>query len=169
MNKVYSEAQIAQMAASLSARLSEDYAGRTPLLIGVLTGAFIFMADLVRGLDIECELDFVRMESYGDSTVSSGQVTKSLGSKIDPAGRDVIIVEEIVDTGLTVKALVAELEAAGAKSVAICSLVDKRSRREVELTVDYPGFVLDDGFLVGYGLDHAEKLRNLAAIYVMDD
>jgi hypoxanthine phosphoribosyltransferase len=153
----------------LAREIDRDYEGREVVLLGVLTGAFLFTADLARNLKTPCRVDFVRLSSYGDATRSSGTVAQSLAVKLDLAACHVIVVEEIVDTGLTLRTLLSRLADAGAASVKVCALVDKKAHREAVVPVDYAGFEVEDGFLVGYGLDLAEKWRNLPAIYLYEE
>lgn len=166
---VYSEEQISDRIRDLAGRIDRDFAGRTPVFVGVLTGSFIFIADLCRAVTIPCEIDFLRVESYGGSTTSSGEPRITQGTKLSLSGKPVIVVDEIVDTGLTLKTIVEELTAKGASEVRVCTLVDKKAHRRVEVAVDYVGFELKDGFLVGYGLDAAERRRNLPAIWLLDE
>ncbi len=153
----------------LAGEISRDYAGREILIVGVLKGAFIFMADLIRGLSIPCSVDFVRLVSYNDGSVSSGDVriTKDLETPI--AGRDVLIVEDIVDTGITLSRLVEVLRERKPASLGVCTLLDKRASRRVPFTADYVGFTIPDGFVVGYGLDYNEKYRFLPDICLLRD
>ena len=153
----------------LAALIDADYSGRRPLLLGVLTGSFIFLADLCRHMRIECEIDFIRVESYGDNTTTCGSPDISMGTKLAVAGRPVILVDEIVDTGLTLEALLKKLEEMGALEVRVCALIDKKAHRRVQVKVDYAGFELEDGFLVGYGLDAAELKRNLPDIRLLEE
>lgn len=146
-------------------RISEDYAGRQLVLIGVLKGAFIFMADLVRRLTIPVTIDFIGTSSYGSQTVSSGHIRLTRQIGVDVAGRDVLIVEDIVDTGRTLAFLVAHIRSLGARSVNVCALLDKRARRQVEVAVPYCCYAAPDAFLVGYGLDYDERYRQLPGIY----
>ncbi len=152
----------------LASEISTDYRGKRPLLIGVLKGAFVFLADLIRHLTIPVEVDFVRLSSYGSGMVSSGRirVTKELESEIE--GRDVLIVEDIVDTGLSLRYLVDDLRSRRPATLRICTLVDKKARRQVEVEVDYVGFEIEEGFIVGYGIDYDERYRELPAIYVVE-
>jgi len=166
---VYSEEQIQDAVVRLAEAINLDFAGQHVHLIGVLKGSFLFLADLCRHLRVPCSMDFVRLSSYGSATASSGTVRELLSLADPVAGRHVIVVEEIVDSGLTVSKLLKDLDAAKAASVRVCALVDKTGRREIEIPVHYRGFSLEDGFLVGYGLDYDENYRNLPAIYVMDD
>ncbi len=156
---------IARRVAELGERISRDYTGRDLVLVGVLKGAFVFMADLVRALKIPVEVDFVRLYSYGASTHSSGEVRISKDVELFLRGRDVLIVEDIVDSGLTMVFLRQHLEGYEARSVKICCLIDKAERRQVEVRLDYVGFQVPKGFLVGYGLDCGEKGRGLPEIY----
>ncbi len=159
---------IAKRVEELAAEISRDYAGRDLVLVGVLKGAFIFLADLVRSLTIPAVVDFVRLRSYGSGTspTSEVHVTKDVEEPLQ--GRDVLIVEDIMDLGFTLDFLRQHLLAQSPASVKICCLVDKRERREVEVPLDYVGFVVERGFLVGYGLDCAEQNRNLPEIFAVE-
>jgi hypoxanthine phosphoribosyltransferase len=152
----------------LGAQIRSDYAGRTPILVGVLKGAVVFLADLMRAVDAPCECDFIAVSSYGASTRSSGivELTKDLSVPIE--GRDVLIVEDIVDTGRTLAYLLRNLETRQPRTVRVCALLDKVSRREVPVALDYVGFTIPDEFVVGYGLDFAGLYRNLPYIGVLD-
>jgi hypoxanthine phosphoribosyltransferase len=152
----------------LGSRITRDYAGCEPVVVGILKGAFIFMADLVRQVQVPMVIDFIGLSSYV-GTQSCGEVrfTKSLATPIE--GRDVLIVEDIVDTGLTLARLREHLQAMGPRSLKICALVDKPERRKVELPIDYRGFELKEGFLVGCGLDCDEQFRHLPGIYVIEE
>lgn len=162
-----SQEEIKEKVAELGQRLSKDYEGRNPLVICILKGAFVFMADLVKEITVPIELDFMAVSSYGTSTKSSGEVKiiKDLDSSIE--GRDILIVEDIIDTGLTLSYLVDVLHRRNVKSVKIVTLFDKPSGRTVNLEADLAGFILPDAFVVGYGLDYAEKYRNLPYIGVL--
>jgi hypoxanthine phosphoribosyltransferase len=149
----------------LAERINHDYRGKDILLIGVLNGAFIFMADLVRRLDLPVKIDFVRLASYGDKTKTCGEVKITKDVELPLQGSHVLVVEDIVDSGITLKWLLAHLSSMHPESTKVCALVDKRERREVEVHVDYAGMTLEGGFLVGYGLDFSEKYRNLPAIH----
>ena len=151
----------------LAESIDRDYEGRELVLIGVLKGAFIFMADLVRYLQVPCVADFVRVASYGAGSVSSGQavITKDIETEI--RGRHVLIVEDIVDSGLTLTFLVEQLKRREPASMAVCAFLDKRGRRQVPFEADYVGFSMDDGFVVGYGLDYNEKDRFLPDVYIV--
>jgi hypoxanthine phosphoribosyltransferase len=155
--------------AELGERISNDYAGRTPLLVGVLKGAVFFMSDLARHLTVPCELDFMAVSSYGVATKSSGvvRVLKDLDASIE--GRDVIIVEDIIDSGLTLTYLLELLRQRGPASIEICALLTKPERAEVEVDCRYVGFEIPNRFVVGYGLDYAERFRNLDYIACLDE
>ncbi|MEW6595385.1 MAG: hypoxanthine phosphoribosyltransferase [Thermodesulfobacteriota bacterium] len=148
----------------LGAAIARDYAGRPLVLIGILNGAFIFTADLARAIDLPLEIDFVRAASYGQGTCSSGTVSLTKDIELAIAGKDLLLVEDIVDTGRTLACLRGLLLARSPASLKICALIDKQERREVAVTVDYAGFTVAEGFLVGYGLDCAERYRNLPAV-----
>jgi hypoxanthine phosphoribosyltransferase len=164
-----SEDEIADKIASLSKQISEDYRGRDLLLVGVLKGAFVFMADLARGIDLPLEFDFMAVSSYGSATKSSGvvRILKDLDYEI--SGRDVLLVEDIIDSGLTISYLLRYLEARGPASLEICSLFWKKGEQAVPLDVKYPGFEIPPVFVVGYGLDYAERYRNLPYIGVLKE
>ncbi|XID91808.1 hypoxanthine phosphoribosyltransferase [Paenibacillaceae bacterium WGS1546] len=164
---LYSQDDIQQKVKELGAAISRDYEGRNPLVICVLKGAFIFMADLSKNISIPIELDFMAVSSYGNSTRSSGEVKiiKDLDASVE--GRDVLIVEDIIDSGLTLSYLIDVLERRNALSVNVVALFDKPGRRSVDLNADYTGFTIPDAFVVGYGLDYAEKYRNLPFVGVL--
>jgi hypoxanthine phosphoribosyltransferase len=165
LTPVLSREDIETAVAEVADRISADYRDRRPVLVGVLKGAFVFLSDLIRKLTIPVEIDFLRAASYGDGTVSSGKVCLTKPLEIDVAGKDVLVVEDIVDSGFTVQWLLEYLGGLGAASVKVCTLVDKRERRCANVCVDYACHVLKEGFLVGYGLDYAEDYRHLPAIY----
>ena len=152
----------------LGEEISSDYAGRDLLLIGVLKGAVFFMADLMRNLTIPCEIDFMAISSYGDSTDSSGVVRILKDLDINIEGRDVLIVEDIIDSGLTLSYLMRNLEAREPASLEICALLTKPDRRETEVPVHYIGFEIPNRFVIGYGLDFAERYRNLPYVGILD-
>lgn len=155
------DAQVSHIAQVISA----DYKDRELILIGILKGAFIFLSDLIRQLSIPVKVDFMCVSSYGDHTSSSGRIKLIKDVDININNKDVLIVEDIVDTGITLSYLVDHLHASGASSVRICTLIDKRERRETDVRVDYACHTVDKGFLVGYGLDYAEFYRNLPEVY----
>jgi len=151
----------------LAAEIRGDYYGKYPLLIGVLKGSFMFMADLIRLLDFPLEVDFIRLSSYGRGRQSSGRIKVVQGLRSEVKGRDVLVIEDIVDTGLTTSFLLDYLRKKKPASLKLCALTDKPSRRRIPVTIDYLGFTVPDKFLVGYGLDWDEKFRNLPDICVL--
>ena len=153
----------------LAAEIGKDYRDKCPLLIGVLKGSFMFMADLIRLLDFPLEVDFIRLSSYGKGQKSLGKVRVVQGLRTQVKGRNVLVVEDIVDTGLTTAFLLDYLQKKKPASLRLCSLTDKPSRRQVPVIIDYLGFTVPDKFLVGYGLDWNEKFRNLPDICVVED
>jgi hypoxanthine phosphoribosyltransferase len=155
------EAALRQRVAALGEEISSDYDGRDVLLVGVLKGAVFFLSDLMRHISIPCEVDFMAVASYGSATDSSGvvRILKDLDAAIE--GRDVLIVEDIVDSGLTLKYLLRNLGARGPASLEVCALLTKPERRKVELRAQYVGFEIPNKFVIGYGLDFAERYRNL--------
>lgn len=162
------EEEIQNKIKETGAMLSELYNGKKLLLVSVLKGAFVFMADLMREISIPCEIDFMCVSSYNNGTVSSGNVNITKDLKVDIAGYDVLIVEDIIDSGLTLSALKDLLLARNPKSLKICTLLDKPARRQAEITADFTCFTIPDEFVIGYGLDCAEKYRNLPYIGVFD-
>lgn len=149
----------------LASRINRDYEGKSVLLVGILKGAFIFMADLARRLSLPLTLDFVRLASYGNDTSSCGTVKITKDIEMPVTGRHIIVVEDIVDTGTTLKWFLDYLWTLKPESVRVCALIDKHERRQAEIPLDYVGISVDTGFIVGYGLDFSEKHRNLPAIY----
>ena len=166
---LFSKEAIAGRVRELAAEISRDYAGRELVVIGILKGAFVFMADLIRALTVPCMVDFTQLASYGSGTVSSGNIVirKDIGIGIE--GKDVLIVEDIVDTGLTLSFLVKTLRERSPRSLKVCVFLDKKMRRKVPFTADYTGFTIDDGFVVGYGLDCNEQDRALPEVYVVKE
>lgn len=161
---LFSQKEIAQTVARLAREISADYADKRLVLVGVLKGAFVFLADLVRQLTIPVEIDFVRIASYGSEKESSGKITVTKEVEIPLEGRDVLVVEDIVDTGLSLRFLVDHICAQSPSSLKICALLDKKPKRKVEVQVDYIGFEIEEGFIVGYGLDFDERYRYLPEI-----
>lgn len=159
--------EIAVRVKELGAQLSQDYADKEVLMIGILKGAFIFMADLVRHMDIPVELDFMAVSSYGMSTKSSGvvRIMKDLDKSVE--GKHVLVIEDVVDSGLTLKYLQENLRSRGAASVKVVTFLDKPERRQVDVQADYNGYQVPDEFLVGYGLDYSERYRNLPFVAVL--
>ncbi|MGA3280463.1 MAG: hypoxanthine phosphoribosyltransferase [Smithella sp.] len=164
---LFSRDAIQKRVRELAGQISKDYADRELIIIGVLKGAFIFMADLIREISIPCRIDFTRLASYGDGSDSSGKVVMTKDIETSIKGRDILIVEDILDTGLTLQYLVGWLKERNPDSLKICVLLDKRKRRKVSFEADYVGFTIDDGFVVGYGLDFNEKYRFSPDIYVI--
>ncbi len=166
---VLSREKINKRVIELGRIISKDYQGKKLVLVGVLNGAFVFMADLARSIDLEVEIDFIRVASYGHNSTSSGRITLSKDTELDLSGRDVLLVEDIIDTGRTIAFLKDYFGRQKANSVKICTLIDKTERREVEVKADYGGFVVSEGFLVGYGLDFAGQYRQLPEIYHLEN
>jgi hypoxanthine phosphoribosyltransferase len=164
---LYSSEQIQARVSELAAQIEQDYDKKNPIVVCVLKGAFMFMSDLVKHISISMEIDFMSISSYGSATKSSGVVKILKDLDLPVEGRDVIIVEDIIDTGLTLSYLMDVLERRNAKSIKVCALIDKKSRRAVGFEADYVGFSIPDQFIVGYGLDYAEKHRNLPYIGVL--
>ncbi len=161
-------ATLSQRVAELGADLTRDYAGRCPVLVSVLKGATLFLADLARHLEIDCEVDFMSISSFGAGGASSVvRIEQDLSGNIE--GRDVVVVEDIVDTGLTLQYLMRVLEARRPASLEVCALFDKDVRRIVDLDIAYRGFSIPDTFVIGYGLDHDEVYRNLDSLYSVTD
>jgi hypoxanthine phosphoribosyltransferase len=167
MKRLFAEEDIQRQVRSLAKKISRDFAGREVLLVGILKGAFIFLSDLSRRLAFPVKMDFVRLASYGAGRSSSGKVriTKDLETSL--RGKDVLIVDDIIDTGVTLKYLVRRLKARRPRSLKSVVLLDKPSRRKVRFQPDYVGFTIEDQFVVGYGLDLNEEYRNLPGIYVL--
>jgi hypoxanthine phosphoribosyltransferase len=163
-----SKDKIRKAVARLATQIRKDYQGKQPLLIGILKGSFVFMADLVRELDMPVEVDFVKASSYGSGTKSSGKVHVAQGLKTPIKGKDIIVVEDIIDTGLTVSVVMDYLRKKKPASLKLCALADKPSRREVPVTIDYLGFTVPNRFIVGYGIDWNEQYRHLCDICCID-
>jgi len=162
-----SEDDLRQRVAELGEQISADYEGRVPLLVGVLKGAIPFMADLMRHLSVDCEMDLMAVSSYGSSTDSSGvvRILKDLDTPIE--GRDVLIVEDIIDSGLTLNYLMRSLRARDPASLEVCALLSKPASTRVEIPARYVGFEIPNTFVIGYGLDHAQRFRNLPYVATM--
>ena len=161
---LFTEEQIMQRVKELGAQISRDYAGKTPLLVGVLKGCFMFLADLARCIDLKCEIRFLIASSYGFSSVTSGKVSICKELDFEIKGRDIIIIEDILDSGVTLAALKEHISGHSPASVKICAMLDKPARRQKTVHVDYLGYTCPDDFVVGYGLDYAESYRNLPYI-----
>ena len=161
--------QIAKAVDRLASEIKRDYQDKQPLLIGVLKGSFVFMADLIRQLDSPLELDFVRLSSYGAARESSGKVRVVHGVKTPVRGKDVLVIEDIVDTGITISFLLDYLKKKQPASLKLCALTDKPSRRKVPVPIDYLGFTVPNEFVVGYGLDCDQRFRNLPDICILEE
>lgn len=162
---VLSSTDLRRLVQDLARRISADYRDRDLVMIGVLKGSFIFLSDLVRELDVPARIDFVQASSYGSGTESTGKIDLVKGISIDICSQDVLVVEDIVDTGLTIRWIIDYLKSFQPRSIGVCALIDKRQRRQVEVPILYAGHVAGSGFLVGYGLDYSERYRHLPAIY----
>lgn len=169
LEPLFSAGAIQARISELGAEIARDYAGRNPLLVGVLKGACIFISDLLRAIDLQLGIEFIAISSYGSSMRTSGEVRLVKDLDVAVEGRDILVVEDIVDTGLTLSYLLSNLRARGAASVKLVAMLDKYERREREVPIDYVGFKIPDAFVVGYGLDYAERYRNLPYIAVLKD
>ena len=169
LETLFSSEQIKERIIELGVEIARDYEGKNPLLIGVLKGACIFISDLLRAIDLKVGIEFMAISSYGASTRTSGEVRIVKDLDVPIEGRDILVVEDIVDTGLTLSYLLANLKSRGATSVKLVALLDKHERREREVEINYLGFPIPDAFVVGYGLDFAERYRNLPFIAVLKD
>lgn len=166
---MYSAEEIRNKVKELAKQIESDYAGEELLVVGILKGASVFCADLIREIDLDVRMDFMVVSSYGTSTSSSGTVKIIKDLDVDIKGKNVLIVEDIIDSGLTLSSLVAALKTREPKSLKLCTLLDKPQRRTSDITVDYVGYVIEDKFIVGYGIDYAEKYRNLPYIGIVED
>jgi hypoxanthine phosphoribosyltransferase len=166
---LFTSGEIQKRVRQIASEIGEDYRGRPLVMIGILKGAFIFLADLARHISIPVEFDFVALSSYGSGTRSSGvvRILKDLDSDIN--GKSVLIVEDLIDTGLTLNYLIGNLRARGAESVAICALLNKEVENQIEIPIVYEGFRIPDVFVVGYGMDCSEMYRNLPYIAVLEE
>ena len=167
LKEFISEEEIAKRIKKLAKKINKDYKGKKPTFIGILNGSFIFLADLIREIKVDCEIDFLKLSSYGDEKISSGNVTmlKELNCEIE--NRDIIVVEDIVDSGLSVNFIKAIIEAKHPSSLRFASLLFKKGISKLDFKIDYIGFKIENKFVVGYGLDFAQKYRNLKAINVL--
>ena len=165
LHPLISKEQIASIVSGLASRISGDYGQKEIVLVCVLKGAFMFLSDLVRYLQMPVQIDFVRLASYGSGMKSSGRIEITKDIEVSVEGKDVIIVEDIIDSGRTIKFLKERLALSKPRTVKVCTLLDKKARREVEMEVDYVGKEVDDVFIVGYGIDFNEAYRNLPQIY----
>lgn len=163
------EEQLQNRVKEIAQQISHDYKEKIPIFIGVLNGAFIFLADLIKNVTINCELDFFKLSSYGDSKISSGNVRLLKELNCDVNGRDIIIVEDIVDSGLSLKYIEEIFSKHTPKSIKVCSLLMKPESLKYDIKIDYIGFKIPNKFVIGYGLDYAQKYRNLKLIYALSD
>lgn len=166
---LFSRDKIAAEVRRLGREISQDYGDQEVMLVGVLKGSFLFIADLIREIESPAVIDFVRLASYGSGTQTSGIIEFRKELEMPIRDRDVIIVEDIVDSGYTLECLFNKLLLQQPRSLKVCTLIDKRARREVEIEADYVGITMDDGFIIGYGLDHDEKYRDLPDIYIVEE
>lgn len=169
LTPLYSRDKIAARVHAMAHALSQTFAGREPLVIGVLKGAFLFVADLVRAMEIPVKIDFVQAASYGSATISSEHVRLVKDCTMDISGQDVILVDTIVDTGLTLDFLHTHLRLRHPRSLTTCALLDKPRSRQVEVYLDHVGFTLGQGFVVGYGLDFEDAYRHIDGLYLVDE
>jgi len=167
LKTLISEEELRAKVTELGSRISADYADKNLMMVSVLKGSVVFMADLMRAVTIPCEIDFMCVSSYGSSVQTSGNVKIIKDLDIDLKGRDLLLVEDILDSGVTLSSLKALLEQRGAKSIRICTLLDKPERRKANILPDYVGFSVPDNFVVGYGLDYDEKYRNLPYVGIL--
>ena len=163
------EEEIKARVAELGKQIEKDFEGQDLLVVGILKGASVFVADLIRNINLDVNMDFMSVSSYGNAMESSGSVKILKDLDVDIKGKNVLIVEDIIDSGLTLSNLTKELGAREPKSLKICTLLDKPERRKADIPVDYVGFVIEDKFIVGYGIDYAEKYRNLPYIGIVED
>lgn len=163
------EEQLAQKVSELAKQIEKDFEGQSLLVVGILKGASVFVSDLIRKINLDVNIDFMSVSSYGNSTESSGTVKILKDLDVDIEGKNVLIVEDIIDSGLTLSNLVAALQTRNPKSLKICTLLDKPQRRTANIPVDYVGFVIEDKFIVGYGIDWAERYRNLPYIGIVGE
>lgn len=161
--------QIRDVVDRLAEEIRRDYKQKTPVLVGILKGSFVFMADLIRALNIPLEVDFVILSSYGSGTESSGEIKVIHGLESSIEGKDVLIVEDIIDSGLTLSLFLDELRRRKPASLRLCVLVDKVARRKLNVLIDYIGVQVQDEFVVGYGIDYDEQYRYLPDLYVVED
>lgn len=169
LHHLFPRAEIAAVISRLASSITRDYHDKNPVLIGILKGSFIFLADLVRLLDFPLEVEFVRLSSYGRGQQTSGRVKLVQGLRSPVRGRDVLVVEDIIDTGITLAFFLDYLKKKRPSSLRLCALTDKPSRRQAPVNIDYLGFTVPDRFLVGYGLDCDERFRNLPDICFLEE
>lgn len=164
-----SEEEIAKKVEELAKKITEDYRGKDLLLVGILKGSVIFMSALAQKIELPVQMDFMAVSSYGKSSTSTGEVRINKDLDFSVEDRNLLIIEDIIDTGYTLGYLIDNLKKRGAKSIKVCTLLDKPDRRKVDINVDYLGFVIPDEFIVGYGLDYAEQYRNLPYVAALKE
>lgn len=168
LKELYNSRNIEDRVSALAARINADYVGQDVVAICILKGAFMFFSDLMKHLDFSPQIEFIRLASYGEGEMSSGEVKLCFGGEINLQNKNVLIVEDIVDSGRSMDFLSKSLQDRNVKTLRIAALVDKFERREVAVNVDYAGFTVASGFVVGYGLDYAERFRELPALYILE-
>ena len=164
-----SEEKIQARVRELGEQINEEYKGRIPIFIGILNGSFVFMSDLIRNVTVECEVDFIKLSSYGDAKISSGNVSMLKDLNCQIGGRDIVIVEDIVDSGLSIDFILRLMALHIPRSVKVVSLLYKKDAIKIDVPVDYIGFSIPNYFVIGYGLDYSQKVRNLRGIYRLAD
>ncbi len=164
----HSEDKIQKRVGELAKEIERDYSGRTPIFIGVLNGSFIFFSDLIRQINLDCEIDFFKLSSYGDAKISSGNVKLLKDLNCQVTGRDIIIVEDIIDSGLSIDFIKKLIMKQNPSSFAVVTLLYKSDCVKIDFKVDYIGFQIPNHFVIGYGLDYGQKARNLRSIYILD-
>lgn len=169
LRKLYSKKDIADAVKRLARSIEKDFSGEEILFVCLLKGSFMFTSDLVRNIRNVSGVDFMRVSSYRNAMKSGGKITVTKELEEDVEGKNIIIVEDIIDSGLTLKAVSEMLKSRNPKTFKICALIDKKARREVDIEGDYIGFTIEDGFVVGYGIDYAEQYRNYPEIYIVED
>lgn len=160
-----SEAQIQKRVQELASRINKDYTGKTPIFIGILNGSFVFLSDLVREITVDCEVDFLKLSSYGDAKISSGEVTLLKELNCQVKDQDIVVVEDIIDSGLSIDFIKKLITRENPSSFRVVTLLLKKSVAKIDFPIDYVGFEIPPEFVIGYGLDYAQKVRNLKSIY----
>jgi hypoxanthine phosphoribosyltransferase len=168
LKRLFSKEEIEEAVERLADSISLDFDDEEVLFVCILKGSFMFTSDLIRKTKVPAVIDFIRVSSYGCNTSTSGEVTLTKDLETDITGKNVVVVEDIIDSGLTLRSIRDMLLGRNPKSLKICALVDKKARREVQIEGDYVGFTIEDGFIVGYGIDYAEHYRNLPEIFVIE-
>lgn len=167
MESYIDASRIAAKVKEIALQINEEYKGKVPIFIGVLNGAFMFLSDLIREITLDCEVDFLKLSSYGDSQISSGDIKMLKALNCQVKDRDIIVVEDIIDSGLSIKYMKTLIENENPRSLKIAALLFKKNVSNLDFKIDYTGFEIENEFVVGYGLDHAQKYRNLKGIYVL--